>query len=333
MKTYQSQFHHQWQHLHDKHVRALAWLITSPSLLTEVPPWRGKIAEIEASDDHGLITWLTELDRHPETLHQVLESHHQRRLGRYAENLLAFYLQHLNILYAKNVQVQNGKHTLGEFDFLLNDVNGLLHWELATKFYIHVAGGDGIDSGVHLHDYLGPNLVDTLSAKLNKVFTQQLQLSHNPAAASVLPLPVLKAQALIKGWLFYRPDDAFSSVASLASVASVTYPAEIAVNHCRGYWWSIAEVMQLELSAGLILDRLDWLAPAQAGDADVIETAELHEQVRQRLIRDQSPILLAVMSKNGDVWQESCRGMVVPDTWLTNALQRRFQNRPDNQSS
>ncbi|MFZ6813004.1 DUF1853 family protein [Undibacterium sp. Rencai35W] len=318
MRTYQCQFHRQWQHLHDKHVRALAWLITSPSLLAEVPQWRGKIAEIEAGDHPGLTAWLTELDRYPETLCQALESHHQRRLGRYAENLLAFYLQHLNILYAKNVQVQNGKHTLGEFDFLLHDVNGLLHWELATKFYIHVADVDGIDSGVHLHDYLGPNLVDTLSAKLNKVFTQQLQLSQNSAAASVLPLPVLKAQALIKGWLFYRPDYPLSSV---------TYPAEITVNHCRGYWWSIAEVTQLELPAGLILDRLDWLAPAQAGDADVIARAELHEQISQRLIHDQAPVLLAVMSKNGEVWQESCRGMVVPDTWLKNAVQRRLQNR------
>ncbi|MCU6433512.1 DUF1853 family protein [Undibacterium sp. Jales W-56] len=318
MTTYQNQFHRQWQHLHDRHVRALVWLLTSPSLLAaNLPHWQDKIADIVIADETQFAAWIADLDRHPQPLYTALARHQQRRLGRYAENLLAFYLQHQHILYAQNVQIQNTKQTLGEFDFLLHHAKGLLHWELATKFYVHVADQGASTDVIHLRDYLGPNLVDTLSGKLHKVFDQQLQLSLNPAATSVLPLPVVKAQALIKGWLFYR-------TGWLSSMTQ--FPPEIAPAHCNGYWWTIAEVEQLDIAAGLLPDRLDWFAPAQAEESAVLHKAALCEQIRQRSEREKSPVLLTIMSKNGGLWQESCRGMVVPDHWLASARQRRSEN-------
>src|SRR5262249_19042721 len=133
---FQTLFHRFWQHLEDPHVRALAWMLTSPDMLSaRSPAWQGNIATVPIGDPQALIAWLTELDRQPKPLHQVLAVHQHTRLGHYAEKLLAFYLQHQGILFAHGLQVhQYGVNTIGEFDFLVRQRMGLTHWELATKF-------------------------------------------------------------------------------------------------------------------------------------------------------------------------------------------------------
>jgi hypothetical protein len=311
--TCQALFHREWQHLHNPHVRALAWMLCSPSLLdADSPLWHQQLAKLVAPDGEKLKPWLTQLEQDPANLLQALALHKHRRLGHYAENLLAFYLQHEGLLYAHGLQVHSEQSaTIGEFDFLLKQPDGLLHWEIATKFYLLEEGGK-VDHQIGLNDYLGPNLADTLGLKMQKIFRQQLVLSSHAAAVKILPQKVIAAEALIKGWLFYRH-----------STIEGTPADGIAKNHCRGYWWTMDEVSRMAIPNALILPRLQWLAPAQTCTSEVIDKANLQDILCRHFELDKTPVMVAIMHKNGDVMQEFCRGMVVPDDWLSRAREMR----------
>jgi uncharacterized protein len=306
--NYQAAFRQDWQHLHDPHVRALAWMLTAPNLLSDQSvQWGERIASLQIPDRDALNQWLLELERDPHTFHEALNLTTQRRLGHYAENLLRFYLRHRGDLVAHNLQVHDGKHkTIGEFDFLLKTDGGLLHWELATKFYLLQAQHP---QHANANDYLGPNLADSLGAKMQKIIQQQLALSSHPAALSVLPEQVVKAQALVKGWLFYR----------LGAPQIVIQG--IAQQHCLGYWCTVAEFLKLQADYVQILPRRLWLAPAQCLPDQTIERAALINEIQLSFERDSSPVLVATMSSDGDYLNETERYMVVPDDWAARAAQ------------
>jgi hypothetical protein len=57
---YQGQFHQQWGHLNDVHVRSLAWLLSSSDLLDQQSPvWQGAIVAPELPSQSQLERWLT----------------------------------------------------------------------------------------------------------------------------------------------------------------------------------------------------------------------------------------------------------------------------------
>jgi hypothetical protein len=57
-----------------------------------VPVWQGAIVAPELPSQSQLERWLTKLDVFPEPLHQALRDAPTKRLGLYAEVLLAFFL-------------------------------------------------------------------------------------------------------------------------------------------------------------------------------------------------------------------------------------------------
>src|SRR5450830_1129387 len=201
----QARFHQRWGGLRDPHVRALTWLLDAPDLLdAEAPRWAGRIAALGPISDMD-VTWLHALDSNPRALYMQVNAQPSARLGRYAEKLLTFYLLQTGRLIAHNVQVRDGpNHTIGEFDFLVRDPDaqhaGAVHWEFATKFYLLESHQEQMQAEA----FVGPNLADSLGAKMDKIMQQQLMLSAHPAAAQYLPEPVTQALALVKGWLFYR---------------------------------------------------------------------------------------------------------------------------------
>jgi hypothetical protein len=308
MNTFHQLFHEQWGHLHDPHVRALAWLLVSPNLLDDcVPELSGRVAhlnELQPFRPTEVIHWLSQLDQNPTQLHETIALHQTNRLGLYAEKLLGFYFKHIGCLFASNLQVHGkSNETLGEFDFLLNQGNDLLHLELATKFYLfeeHIQAG----AQANLFDYFGPNLNDTLGAKLGKIFNQQLLLGQHESSLKMLSKPIVKAQALVKGWLFYHSAAHDESLA--LGISSV---------HCRGFWWTQSEFEQLNYANGLILERLTWLAPAQTDADAVVCKSLLTDAIVRRFQVSETPVLVAIMKRNGNVMQEFCRGMVVPNRW------------------
>ena len=220
----QRQFHQRWSWLNDPHVRTLAWLLDAPDMLdASAPMWQGRIAGLGPDAALEARDWLAALERDPATLHARLAVHRYTRLGRYAEQLLSFYFTHLGILEGQGIQVRRGSQTIGEFDFLLRQQNGLVHRELATKVYLLRSSGEGVRRADY---FVGPNLADTLGAKMSKIIERQLSLSSHPSAASALPGPVVEAGALVKGWLFY-PEGEEVTGAALPGLS----PA-----HCRGSW-------------------------------------------------------------------------------------------------
>ena len=304
--TFQQLFHARWYFLRDPHVRALAWLLDAPDLLdAESPRWEGKIARLPPHAADLDRDWLMALDDQPELLRASLELNPFTRLGRYAEKLLACYFSHRKQLAAHGMQVRAGKEeTVGEFDFLLSDGVSLLHWEFATKFYL-LYSSDPAWAGVQTADYfVGPNLADTLGAKMRKILDRQLSLGQHPAAQALLPRPIDHAQALLRGWLFYRRGEEIPS-----------QRLGIEKNHCRGWWCTLGEIDAHLSESCAVLPRLAWLAPARMKDEELVSRSQLQEQLRAQFQEDPMPVMVASLMRDKDIWLESDRGFIVPDDW------------------
>ncbi len=304
--TFQEQFHARWYFLRDPHVRALVWLLDAPDLLdAESVRWEGKIARLPVRTADLARDWLTALDHEPELLSASLELNPFTRLGRYAEKLLACYFAHKKQLLAHGMQVCAGKEeTVGEFDFLLSDGSRLLHWEFATKFYL-LCSSDPAWASLQTADYfVGPNLADTLGAKMRKILDRQLSLGQHPAAQALLSRPVDQAQALLRGWLFYRRGEEIPS-----------QRLGIEKNHCRGWWCTLGEIDTHLSEICAVLPRLAWLAPARMADDEVLRRSRLQEQLRVQFEEDPMPVMVASLTRDDDVWLERDRGFIVPDDW------------------
>ncbi|MFZ6772938.1 DUF1853 family protein [Undibacterium sp. SXout7W] len=345
--AFQSEFHRQWQQLADPHVRSLAWLLTSPDLLEHLSPvWLGASLNPPLPFISGVVDWLLSLDSSPQQLqqlHLMLARKKHRRLGLYAETLLEFYFAEHGILYARGLQVRDAQgRTVGEFDFLVRQGDALAHWELATKFYLFCPANTSGSSTTHgfnvgFDAYVGPNLQDNLALKMHKMLHQQLRLASHPLAVSALPEPVISAQAFIKGWLFYGSSGVAGSD-SMPGMGCVKGAEEtedteapsillegIAPQHARGYIWTLAEFCHVAVTAfdaGVILDRLDWLAPAQCDVAAVRSISQLSDAVATHFSLSATPLLVAGMRVNEGCAQELCRGMLVPDDWWQRAINR-----------
>ncbi len=306
--TFQARFHRRWQHLDNPHVRTLAWLIDAPDLLDpQAPQWQGKIASLGPDAGDAARGWLEQLERDPVVLHAYLERHPSKRLGRYAENLMAFYLQHQGVLQAHGVQVQANKNdTIGEFDFLIKRGDDLLHWEFATKLYLLESSGRGLATDY----FVGPNLADTLGAKINKIFDRQLALASHPAAQAYLPQPVLLAQALVKGWLFYHESE-----------SSDAAPIGVSRDHCRGFWCPVSRLDEDCSHRYAILPRLSWLPPLKIDESDTLSGSQLKENLDAYFKQDRMPVLIVKLEPHGRYLLESERGFIVPDDWQDRAEQ------------
>ena len=313
---FQAAFHQRWHRLHDPHVRSLAWLLDAPGLLNpDAALWGGKIASLDPDPDR-LATWLAGLDAAPDRVHAYLNMPTISRLGRYAEKLLAFYFAEHGTLVAHGLQVQAARNdTVGEFDFLLRDGAELVHWELATKFYLFEAPGK-VEGGDY---FIGPNLADTLGAKMQKILHRQLALSLHPAAQAYLPQPVLHARALIKGWLFYHRDD---SVALASS--------GVAEAHCRGFWRTLEEFQEVDGGCFCVLPRLSWLAPARVPLCEGLSRDAMAEWLIRHFAQDAMPVMVALLRKEAGTGNsddqpmalEMARGFIVPDDWRARAGDR-----------
>jgi hypothetical protein len=310
-ESFQEGFHRRWGALRDPHVRALAWLIDSPDLLDgAAAPWAGRIASLPPDAGDRARDWLLALDADPGQFHGRLALQPFSRLGRYAENLLACYLDHLGILVARNLQVRAADgRTIGEFDFLIRCGDALLHWEFATKFYLLQAPARRDVRQGEAEYFVGPNLADSLGAKIHKIFDRQLALSAHPAAQPLLPQPVREARALVKGWLFYHAGERPALPTGGVSAA-----------HCHGFWCGISGIPRAQ--SYCVLPRLSWLAPARAAVSATLTRDELEAALGAAFARESMPVLVALMRHDGGEALEADRGFIVPEDWSERANAR-----------
>ncbi len=308
---YQSGFERRWGHLRRARVRALAWLLDAPDLLDiHDPHWAGRVATL-GQVTPAVARWLAALDADPAPLDAALGTRPATRLGLYAEKLMAFYFAEQGRLVAHGLQVRDGPTaTIGEFDFLLDDgAGGAVHIEFATKFYLLQDGAHGSDGkpAAGFDAFVGPNLADSLGRKMRKVFERQLRLSDHPAAQVLLPRPVTRAQALVKGWLFYPAGEYFAM-------------RGIGAGHCRGFWCARGDVAALAADRFLVLPRLQWLAPFRASSATwMLDKAQLLAELDDHFAVSDTPLLVALVDELPGRIVEVDRGFIVPDDWRTRA--------------
>lgn len=266
-------------------VRDLAFLLSAPSPWTsgfDINPARLLGAQGEQR--------LRELDARPQPLLDWLASHQPlRRLGRYAELLLAFWFQfapHIQLVSA-NLAVRDAKsHTVGEFDFLLRLDGEPWHLEVASKFYLQQPQTDA--------EWVGPGLQDAWPLKAAKL-AQQLVLSRHPAASALLPPGFVGCRAGLRltGWRF-TSGQPVSQPAGWVSSATGAWPCR----HAGARW--------------VLLPRLAWLSPARVSEEYTLAESDL----RARLALTAGPQLVAALQPDGTgAWCEVTRGFVTPSDW------------------
>ncbi|UGQ48061.1 DUF1853 family protein [Massilia endophytica] len=305
--TCQARFGRRWPQLTRPHVRALAWLLDSPDLLDpDAPQWQSRIATLGPASG-GIADWLNALERDPAPLDAALGGKVYSRLGLYAEKLMAFYFEQQGRLEVHGLQVRAARNdTVGEFDFLLREPDGLRHIEFACKFYL-------LDGGTLPDRLVGPNLADTLGLKMRKILDQQLSLAEHPAAQAMLAQRVVAAQALVKGWLFY-PRGAIPSIDGISP------------GHCHGHWEPLRDfAAEEEEGLFMVLPKLQWLAPLklEAAGARAHSRSALHRILDEKFAIDPSPVLAAQLREEDGWLVETARGFIVPDDWRHRADARR----------
>lgn len=285
-------------------VRDLAWVILSPPLLAA--PTLNQRHPLQASSwaaqPEGLLDWLQRQDANPSELLDWIARRPVRRLGLYYERLWQFVLQQAPgvELLAANLPVREAGHTLGEFDLLLRDDEGLHHLELAVKFYLARNARDSADPAA----WLGPGSHDRLDLKLSQMRGPQLALSRTPAARALLgerglaePQPAF----WLGGYLF-QPWP-----------GGCPEPAQAAAGHLRGHWlhqryWP-ALLEQTTDACWHSLSRQEWLAPASLPQMP----CQLHDISVDWPDR---PLLLARLETAPDGRAEEVQRLfVVPDHW------------------
>ena len=115
-----------------------------------------------------------------------LEVKQNIRLGKLAENLFSKWLQH-NLRFdsiLENLQIINGKCTIGEIDVIIfdNKFQKYIHLELVTKFYLYNPAYAASD----INAWIGPNRNDSLFEKIDKLKQKQLPLLHREFTQQVL---------------------------------------------------------------------------------------------------------------------------------------------------
>ncbi|SDQ63590.1 hypothetical protein SAMN05443245_2155 [Paraburkholderia fungorum] len=307
--------------LRDKVVRDLAWLLLSADLLRPQPPTGALASASETPQQlHATADWLRTLDAAPHALHRDLAATRMTRLGRYAEWLLGWFLQHgpAARLIAAGVPLRRAGVTLGECDFLLQTQQGArLHWELAVKCYLH-AGDANTQSTARLADYVGPNLKDRFDLKLAHLLDHQLPLSAREEFASVGHPGPWTPQMFIKGWLFYRHGETPAG------------PAELDPAHGRGWWVTRSDWPDFAAEHARKwrqLPRLEWLAPRRVELDDQNEPQSESDgpaasrYVDAQTLAGQIPhhhgpaMVVAFTDDDAGNLIERSRGFIVPDEW------------------
>lgn len=265
-------------------LRDLHWAISSPSLVFDAAAIDSQTIDVARVDGHELLSFMSERPGH--------------RVGRYFENLVAFWLQHVRRveMIGHGVQLRDGKRTVGEIDFLFLDENGHLnHWEAAVKFFLHFPNSDG-------SHFPGPNATDNFELKTTKLFESQLEVSRQF-------YPEVKIRrGFVRGTIFYH----------LLATDPGSLPERLSPNHTRGAWLRHSEIAELDRfgdALGFICPKPFWLAAPTDTEPSSIPKLQTHLQTHFGQHGYPVMICLTPDSTRSTCGGELTRAFVVPDTW------------------
>ena len=303
-------------------VRDLAWVCLSPGLLSALPNNNApSLLSLGDLDEHtALLSWLTELDQNPKTLHQHLNELRSPRLGIYYEALNAFFWQQYpgNQLLAQNLQVQESNKTLGEFDLITNRAGKNLHIELAVKYYLGVPD-NRCKQASQWQQWLGPNCNDRLDIKMQRLLSHQLRLSQTKAGKACLNKHItgeLSCNLQLQGYLFYPAH------------STMPTPQHIGNDHLRGKWYYLdhflTELENLNNSLWLNTPKSRWLSKVveHTDSPDILSNTLLAQQLRAYFASSAKPairpLLLTRLYAQSSRCIEQERCFVVANNWPWN---------------
>lgn len=176
--------------------RDLYWLLSSHY------PLNPNVAQFRLFPEEVLLemvevhkSFLVELDDCPREFENYLTEKPTRRLGIYAERLMAFFFDHsphINLITHSFQVIRNGE-TLGEIDFIIEWKGELYHIELAVKYYL------GIDDLNEFKNWIGPSGNDNLALKLTKALDQQLSLAKEKEVIQLVDGRTITSYLFLKG--------------------------------------------------------------------------------------------------------------------------------------
>jgi len=176
------------------------------------------------------------------------------RLGKRVEQF-SFYTfqqdQSISIL-AENVQIQNGKTTIGEIDCFVLKNKKPFHIEIIYKFYLY----DQSVGNTEIENWIGPNRRDSLFQKLNKLKNKQLPLLYNkftkPYLNSLnLNLEEIEQQVYFKAQLF-------------VPLKGLNDPFDEINNECiKGFYIYTSELSRFKDCKFYIPTKINWLQEIQ----------------------------------------------------------------------
>ena len=274
-----------------QYVRDLKWAITSPTLITEY--------NVEAK----MSRFIDETPIDEQDLAAFLKQYSSFRVGTYFEGLVLYWLEAICKLkiVKQQQQIFEKNRTVGEIDFLFEDITGVLtHWETAVKFYLHFPEDN--ETGSH---FIGPNAVDTFEKKIKRLLEHQL-----PFSQKYFP-EVTQRQAFVKGYIFYHPHAARPH----------QLPENMSASHLKGTWIRHSEVPWLNDQNSHLMFRVlhkpYWLSPevshSQSGDLNSFE--ELKSQLDAHFLNEERPLLVSVLSCQNTICHEIHRTFIVPESW------------------
>ena len=297
-------------------VRDLVWVISSPPLFNTLP----KFPDVEVLDYcffeneySKLNKKLFELDSSPGDFTDFLQSKNTHLLGKYYESLIEYWLKISDDkeLVSVNVQVHRGSNTIGEFDFIYRDLNRnqLVHLEAAGKFYL------AYHNEKRWSNFVGPNPVDRLDNKIDKLFNHQIHLGDNRDAGEQLKrLGIegkLTRQVMFKGYMFYHKSKYISN--------TFIIPENSSSNHPGGWWVEYTEFPEFDFDSASrwrILERDRWIARASYAAGEVMNFNGLIGELNDYFRNNQYPLLISELrlSESGG-WDEVSRGFAVHPDW------------------
>lgn len=277
-------------------VRDLAWACFGPALLQVAT-----LASADGVTDGKLAltalraSWLQQLDRQPQPLLNWLEAQPDTRLGLYFERLWQFFLTEDSEteLLAHNLPVRVDGQTLGEFDCLYycHRRQRPVHLELAVKFYLgYRRTTEGADKSAAA-EWLGPNTVDRLDLKLERLLQHQSRLSLTPAGRELLANRGMEQplrEIALRGTLFQPAQDQLSPPPGCDTALPMPY------------WYALPTWRTLAEPAArlVIMPRLRWLSPLQHG-TEAMPPAALSTHLEGHFARGGRPQLIARVDQQG----------------------------------
>ena len=313
-----------YSHLQHRPVRDLAWALLQAPLFRAVPQLPESWLQTSWLDNN-LPAWLNHLDNQPEALLAHLKDQRATRLGIYFEQLLSFYFSYYPRfeLIAKNLQVNDAKRTLGEYDFIVLDHNDkqYYHYEVAVKFYLgypteQQALANSIAKNRALHNWhlwIGPNKKDSLAIKMNHLREHQLPLAHTNAGKAALRSigledSTIHSKLLLTGCL-YQPLS--------GTIAPPRYSHQ---NQANYQWLPHSQLNHADAFSNkmdyIILPRQLWLADIQVNDINtyalkLLNSKNIKAAITEHFTQDAQPLHIAELQSQNSVIDAQTRRLFV----------------------